>query len=88
MLLLIIIMIMHMQSKLYTIPFFSPPHDQFTVSPQAVIVEPQTRIFENFSKLPKKPKLLEKFKLPDKSRFELMEMRSKKDSCPPSNPHS
>jgi len=30
---LIMILIMNMQNKLYKIQFFSPPDDQFTVSP-------------------------------------------------------
>jgi len=41
----------------------------------------------NFTKFPKKTKLLEKFELPAKSRFILMEKR-KADSCPLANPHS
>ena len=39
----------------------------------------------DFMKLLKKTKLPEKFELPDKRQFELMEMR-KKDSCPAANP--
>ena len=31
---------MNMQNKLYTMQMFSPPNNQFTASPQAVISEP------------------------------------------------
>jgi len=36
---------MNMQKELYTIHFFSPPNDQFAVSPQATIMEQQTHGF-------------------------------------------
>jgi len=40
-----------MQKKLYTVQFFSSPHDQCAVSVQAVIVEPQNH---KFCEIPKK----------------------------------
>jgi len=43
--------------------------------------------FMNFTKLPQKNKLLEKFELPDKRGFKLTEVREK-DSFPLANPYS
>jgi len=49
--------IMNMQNEPYTIQFFSPPDDRFTVSPQAVITEHQTRKFCQFIKTPEKDQM-------------------------------
>jgi len=38
---IITIIIMTTQNKLYTIQFFSPPDDPFAASPQAAIAEPE-----------------------------------------------
>jgi len=51
MLLLIIIMIiMNMQNKLYTIQFFSPPDDRWSASPRAAIMELGKHEFLEISK--------------------------------------
>jgi len=48
---------------------------------------PELADFANFAKLPKKTKLLEKFKLPNKRGSEPTEKR-RADSCPPASPRS
>jgi len=47
---IITMIIMNMQNKLYKIPFFSPPDDQFTASPQAAITEPRNHEFQEIPK--------------------------------------
>ena len=44
-----IMIIMNMQSKLYTILFFCPPNDWSAVSSQAAIAEPQNREFQGIN---------------------------------------
>ena len=68
-----------MQNKPYTIQFFLPPDDRFTISPQAVITDPQICKLCEIKK--------KKFELSDKSGFELT-IKRRADSRLPSNPHS
>jgi len=78
MLILLIVMIMiNMQNKLYIVQFFVSPNDQFAFSPQAAIVQCQNYEFCRFHKLLKKIELPEKFKLPGKRGFKLTETREK-----------
>jgi len=72
-----IMMIMNIKNKLYTIRFFQPFNDQFTATCQAVISETKNG---KFCKIPPK------FELPDKIGFELKKTRSR--SLPPGQPHS
>jgi len=69
---MITMILMNMQSKLYTIQFFSPPSDQFAASPR-----------EQNPEIMKFPK---KFELPDKRELELMENEKQIASCLLANP--
>jgi len=88
--LILIMIVMNMQNKLYTTQFFSPPDDRPTASSPAVIVEHQTREFLRIShNSPKKNRTPRKVQTPGQD-FEdkdsnLQKMR-RADSCPPANP--
>ena len=67
---------------------FSPHDDRFAVPvPEQQPWNHEYTDFANFTKLPKKHKLLEKFEFQDKSRFKLTEMR-RVDFCSLPNPCS
>jgi len=51
---IIIMLIMNVQNKLYTIQFFLPLDDWFAASPRAAVVEPGSRRFCEFCKTHKR----------------------------------
>jgi len=55
-----------MQNKLYTIQFSHHPMTDLQPVPEQQSQNPELVDFANFTKLPKKTELLEKFKLPEK----------------------
>jgi len=63
---------MNMQNKLYTIQF---SHHLMADSQPVPKQQSQNPEIVNFTKFPQKTELLEKFKLPAKRGFELMETR-------------
>jgi len=78
-----IITIMNMQNKLYRTQFSHHPMTNLQPVPEQRSWT--TCIFTNFTKFSKKTKLLEKFELLDKRRFEILEKKPIA-SCPPNQP--
>jgi len=70
---MMMILIMNMQSKLYTIQFAHCPMTDSQSVPEQRSWNPKLADFANFTEILKKTKLPEKFELPDKRGFELME---------------
>jgi len=92
MLIMILIMIiMNMQNKLYTIQSSHHPKTDSQSVPEQRSWNPKLVVFVDFAKLIKKTKHPEKFKLLDKRGFEDSSPRNRereRESCPLANPHS
>jgi len=76
---------MNMQNKVYTIQFSHHPMRNSQSVREQQLWNPELADVANFTKLLKKTKLPEKFELPNKRGFKLMEERSRE---PQDNPHS
>jgi len=64
-LLITIMIIMNMQSKLYTIQFSHRPMMDSQSVPEQHLQNPELADFTDFAKFPENTELLEKFKFPD-----------------------